>query len=545
VGYFEEGRVRSLSVAGSEVTATVQGSQEYRTEVDLAVDGFAPWCSCPYDYAGECKHVVAVLLAVKDRYEELVADELTGEAVDLVAIVDEAAPNDLRAFVVDVLQESPNLRDRFLAAVGEAPDKTVADYKREIDHSFEAATGRRGIVEYDTRIDFSEYHDLTATYRDSDDHDRALDIYRALSEAIRENFDRIDDSSGHYGTELERAIQAYAKCLDEADFGIEPSRDHLDYLIDQSLTADFAFVRDYYDEALRDVCTSPENLQHWRERLKPELSQITGAAASDEEIGSTADGETFVTDPHSGSLPRRSQAILSTYLYILDELDERETAVSLLEDLPIESSSLYLQYVDLLADQGRNDRAIQILEEGLEEFPRSVELRRRATELYRDHDPTRYRECLKRLFVDHEDWDAYEELREACSDEEWSSIRHGIVTTLGRIDPQRLIDVYLHEGKEEKAFSKVLESDDLDTLDRYQDDVADIDPNAYFDAYRDRLEPFLADQTGRTHYRTVIGHLERMAEIDADRELASFVDRLKEKHSNRPALLDELEKAGF
>jgi hypothetical protein len=86
---------------------------------------------------------------------------------------------------------------------------------------------------------------------------------------------------------------------------------------------------------------------------------------------------------------------------------------------------------------------------------------------------------------------------------------------------------------------------DADGAFDHQDDIADIDPDAYFDAYRDRLEPFLSDQTGRTHYRTVIGHLERMAEIDADRELSSFVDRLKEKHSNRPAFLDELEKAGF
>ena len=61
VSYYEDGRVGELTLDGSDVTATVRGSAEYRVTADLSVKGFGGWCSCPYDYAGDCKHIVAVL----------------------------------------------------------------------------------------------------------------------------------------------------------------------------------------------------------------------------------------------------------------------------------------------------------------------------------------------------------------------------------------------------------------------------------------------------------------------------------------------------
>jgi len=63
--------------------------------------------------------------------------------------------------------------------------------------------------------------------------------------------------------------------------------------------------------------------------------------------------------------------------------------------------------------------------------------------------------------------------------------------------------------------------------------------------YQKQLIPFAAGETGRRHYREIADHLETMQELVSDAWLEEFVDFLKEKHSNRPAFLDELEKAGF
>jgi len=78
-------------------------------------------------------------------------------------------------------------------------------------------------------------------------------------------------------------------------------------------------------------------------------------------------------------------------------------------------------------------------------------------------------------------------------------------------------------------------------LSEYRADVADYDPETYYGVYEERLEPFLAETTGREHYQTVVGSLEEMRELGFDDDLEAFVAHLKKKHSNRPAFLDEME----
>ena len=91
----------------------------------------------------------------------------------------------------------------------------------------------------------------------------------------------------------------------------------------------------------------------------------------------------------------------------------------------------------------------------------------------------------------------------------------------------------------------MLASDDLETLRQYRDSVAEVDSETYFEAYRERLGPYLVADTGRDHYRTVIEHLRAMERLGVDEELAAFVDPLCEQHSNRPAVLDDLVTAGY
>ncbi|MFD1562811.1 SWIM zinc finger domain-containing protein [Haloarchaeobius amylolyticus] len=646
VSYFEEGRIRDLTIEGSEVTAKVRGSREYRTTVDLSAENFDGWCSCPYDYAGDCKHIVAVLLAVRDRYDEMVeqfqdqgdatSDEpsSTSDSVslepsrvgdDLESALETADVETLRNFLRSVLADNESLRERFLATVGQSVEKSVADYRRDIDRRFENATDRRGIVEYDTHLEFTDYDDLAATYRENSEYERALEIYRALAEAIRENLERIDDSSGHYGRQLESAIDAYAACLCEAEFDPETRREHLEYLYKQYRSAEFRFVRDYYSSALREVCTTADDLEYLLSLVQSDLPVLDGIASDETGAGATAEsgpesgtpqadiddavetdewlpdptqwrlevelftggeldvehlavgplevtdfvGETLTTiledmEPRPGenagtagsrgdddrpaqqsNFSVDEQQLLSTYLWILSELEEREQVAAVLEDVYTERSEFYRQYVDVLQADGQDERAREVVEDGLEEFPHAVDVHQLAAEFFQGRDDERYQEVLRTLFVRFEDWDAYDDLRSASSAEEWDSISHGLRTQLGRIDPDRLIELYVREGDLENAFEKVLESDDLETLRRYREPVAEVDPEAYFETYRDLLEPYLAADTGRDHYKTVIEYLRDMEELGLDAELAAFVEHLREKHSNRPAFLDELDMAGF
>ena len=646
VNYYEQGRVLELAIDGGKAEATVHGTYDYEVVVDAGRDPIYTYCSCPYDYQGDCKHVVAVLLAVEDRGTDAAVDE-TGEAsdrdpsgpADIEELIEQTTADDLQKFLLEVVEDDRDVRDRFVAFAGEDTGKSVYDYKREIDRLFEDAAGRRGMIEYDTRIDLSRYHDLAGTHRERGRVGAATAIYRALAETIRENMDRIDDSSGHHGRELERAVESYVATIEEQDLDHEEKQPYIEYLLGEFVEADYGFARDHYDDALRTLCTTRADLEYWLDLLDEHVSGVSleptaieGRAAEDRETtridrsrtasgersraheeaetdrertedvlytsdftdgplttddftGGTLDvehpgigplelayfaGDAFeelrVDDPTTveahtadveptGSNSRsagagiasslRTRSLLSTYIYLLSELGEEDALSALYEQVYLESSRFCEQYAERLIDEGDEERAIGVVEDGIDTFRSTTSLEWLAADLYRDRDPEKYRETLKRLFLDHTEWDAYDELKEACDDRQWDSIYEEFERYLDGKNRRRLIELYIHEGELRKTFSEVVDSENLSQLRRYQDPVATVDPAEYFEVYRELLVPFAAGETGRRHYREIADHLEEMRRLVPGERFEEFVDFLKEEHSNRPAFLDELEKAGF
>lgn len=637
VNYWNQGRIQELNVEGGRIRASVRGTHDYDVSIDIEDEAIYTRCSCPYDYAGDCKHIVAVLLAVEDRdvdEEGESARHSTG-TTDIQTLIEETSTEALRAFLLDVIEDDRDVRDRFVAFAGEDTDKTVYDYKREIDHLFEDAAGRRRMVEYGDHIDFSQYYDLAETHRDRGRVEAATDIYRALAETIRENMNRIDDSSGYYGDELERAVESYAETVVDADLDHEEKRPYIEYLVQEFVDASYHFASEDYEDALRTVCTTEADLEYWlallddvtdlslepsavADRLERRPSErATESAADTSAVDTQADDVTkhrrdrsddvlYASDFTDGPLTideftggvldvehlavgplqleyfvgaafdelrvdrpstveahtlaveapgsdtdedavislLRSRNVLSAYVYLLAELGEEDALSALYEQAYLESQAFCKQYAERLIAQGNEEHAIEVLENGIATFRFPTELRWLVAELYQDRNPTRYRETLKRLFLEHTEWEAYDELKDACDDAQWASLYEEFEQHF-ETDRQRLLELYVHEGELEQAFSELKAAENLDWLRRYRDPVATVAPVEYFEVYREQLIPFAANETGRRHYQEIVDHLEEMRELVPDARFEEFVDFLKEEHSNRPAFLDELEKAGL
>ena len=622
--YYHQDRIQEMDIDGNEIRATVRGSNYYDVVINLTDDTIRTRCSCPYDYAGDCKHIVAVLLAVDDRDTDPVgiddSDQMPPETVDIDSVAGELSADELRSFMLEIVEDDPDIRDRLIAYAGEDTGKTVYDYKQEIGQLFDSATGRRGMVEYDTHIDLSQYYDLADTHRERGDIETATDIYRAIAEAICENLNRVDDSGGYYGGEVERAIESYAETVLEHVSDHESKRPHIEYLCEAFVETEYSFASDYYDEALRRLCTTDDDLEYWLEQLDARVSNLSldvlsagesspdehgadkkqaehrertddvlyssdftrGPLTPDDFTGGTLDvehpavgtlqleyfvGDAFeelrVDDPTtveehtvnvnptessvaettlSSSL--RVRSLVSTYIYILEQLGEEAALSTLYESVYLESSRFCKQYAERLIDEGNEERAIEVLEDGISTLRSTTSLRWLAADLYRDRDPETYRRTLKELFADHTKWEAYDELKEICDDQQWQSLYEEFEREF-EDNRQKLIRMYVHEGDLEKAFAELRESENISLVRQYRESVATVDPVEYFEFYRELLVPFAAGETGRRHYRKIADHLEEMQCLVPEARFEEFLDFLKDKHSNRPAFLDELEKAGF
>ena len=64
VNYYKTGRVINIEQSGKRIIATVQGTDDYTVTIYEGNNRISATCTCPYDFEGYCKHIVATLIAL-------------------------------------------------------------------------------------------------------------------------------------------------------------------------------------------------------------------------------------------------------------------------------------------------------------------------------------------------------------------------------------------------------------------------------------------------------------------------------------------------
>ena len=116
VDYYHSGTVESATLRGSQLFAQVQGSEwdPYLVGVTFIGGDFTASCTCPYDWGGYCKHIVATLLTLND--DDLpIPIETKPPIADLLGGLD---ANELRALVHLLVEAAPELVEVVVAFCG-------------------------------------------------------------------------------------------------------------------------------------------------------------------------------------------------------------------------------------------------------------------------------------------------------------------------------------------------------------------------------------------------------------------------------------------
>jgi uncharacterized Zn finger protein len=253
--YLADGAVSDLRRCGDRLTAEVEGSEfePYRVSIQLHEGGVADaHCTCPYDWDGCCKHIVAVLLKFADAKTKVVerkplAELLAGlDPEQLIELLEKRAESDpaLASWIEAELATampapSPHRPDggRRRTPVDPAP-------VREQARALLAARNRRGRYwdGYRSSGDIEELQRLVekaVPFLEAGDGANALRILEPIAEAF------VDDWLDHsYGS-------------DEHLYELFPDLGRL--MAEAALMSDLAA-----DE--RDALA--ETLEHWQSRLE-------------------------------------------------------------------------------------------------------------------------------------------------------------------------------------------------------------------------------------------------------------------------------------
>ncbi|WP_459880289.1 SWIM zinc finger family protein [Halorubrum gandharaense] len=241
--YLAEGRIGELHRVDTVVTAVVSGSRQYDVRVDLAADGFDPWCDCPYDGPGTCKHVVAVLLRCADGLPE-------DEGDDLDAALDGADADELRAFLREVLATDADLRDRFLARFGASTTRSIDELRAAIDREFEETNPEYYVVF--EPIDFTQWFDLATEYREQGQYASAATVYRALVESLDENMERVDGAYDHFSGAFSRALDGYVNCVTAAERNADTVANAVGFLAERAISGT-PFLAEHFERAAAEL----------------------------------------------------------------------------------------------------------------------------------------------------------------------------------------------------------------------------------------------------------------------------------------------------
>jgi len=379
--YYRAGAIYNPSwqstTGGIVLTAECEGSTapSYRLHVELDAGGVrSASCTCPYDWGGDCKHIVALLLTYLHNPDEFSEQK---KLADLVAGLEK---DSLLALINHLVERDPDLYDENemaipMVSVGKSKPSS-AKGKRQTQVSEQAYRKQVRRILKQSRYDGSYYDDwnepayigdleevleTAKKFLETGDAEGALIILRVLLEETLEDYDGEMDYNGDVaafiqdlGMPMAEAILSLEmdsksrKALQES---IEEMLDDLDETIEESELEVIRAALDYGWDELADPESQWEEYdeEDWMlfdELQRARLNVLKRQGREDEFLKLAQKA-----DPHR-------------YVLELLQLGQMDEAIKASQELRYDSEMLSI--AQKLREVGKLNEAIALAERGLD-----------------------------------------------------------------------------------------------------------------------------------------------------------------------------------
>ncbi len=517
--YFDE-RVEDLRINSNRIKAVVNGTDFYHVEIKLngnKIIGMS--CDCPYALDGHnCKHMAAVLYEWQLR--------VTHPEIDSSQLVEDASEEDVRSFLIQVLDDNPNLVESFKHYTqNEISLDTMIDDLEGVCDSYSDG--------YDY-IDYEFSRDFCDNYEDA--VDKWLDVLKkkdqyslAFSFLLKayEVFYKLDieDNGGETVALSVTIISQWANiimCMDDLE-RLEAFSELGQYLNS---------MRDYYDsqkiiEIFCDCLKGKEFLKLKLDLVKNQLDYI---------------------ESHDDIFNREYalEGFVKMYLELLKKSKAPKKEISAVHEKYWEYISIRMDCVYTCINNKEYDKALDYIDECIDfEYENQDRMKfniKLKKDIYKKQGNTKaYREELKNLilFFNNTNIEDYIELRSLYSDKKWIKERDSIIEQLtpGRF----LCEILETEQLYEKLIDVLLRSNDKYLLHQYTDMLSNEYPEQLLQVYRESVEKQAESTGSRKHYYQIVEELKIMKSIfGGDKVVDEIIKKWKVQYKNRSAMMDEL-----
>ena len=536
--YIDGGNAGNLAEmdTGSWV-AMIGGNNPYSVLVTIAHDESLSWsCVCPYDLGPVCEHVAAALYALEARGASAPAKKRkprkkrktrTDKILDVLRSLSKGQLTDL---LLDLALDDRELAHLILTRFGPDEDNKGA-YARLVKDALRLGKGRHGFIDYwgaaRAAEGVGELLSRADTHLAQARPLQAIPIYQAVIEKVVPAMAHADDSMGGLGDCIETALDGLGRAAEKLS---PPERANLfAYCVGKASIEPYTDWDWGWDLAgiAADLTVTPKQ----RSRLFATLDQMA-ARHEDARWGNDYDQE------RAGMIK----------LSVIRRLDDDTAVQAFLEEhirhekMRMALARFHLQHGDLAA-------ARRLCDEWLNKPPENKPgLRPDFLAILLDvaeaaDDREEQIRLVEMLFRQTGRIEFYERLKKLIGTDEWQAYRPGFLERMrqGSGVWVNLGALYVAEEMWEDLLAYV--QDNPRAARQYREYLAPRFPRELGEVYERLALETLEQNVNRKGYRVVCGYLKQMLLLGEGERVAELVAGWRVKYKQRPALLDELNKA--
>lgn len=559
--YFHSGAIVELERRGDTLLARVEGSgyEPYQVAVRLDEGGILEAeCTCPYDWGGYCKHIVATLLAYIHQ-----PDKVT-ERLPVEALLTDLNREIVVGLLVELIDQHPHLADWLeteVATLREQMRSKAPVTPRERQVPLDPTPFRRQAQAILREAEdwaavsgaASQFQELVARvepFLEAGDGRNALVILEAITDVYVDQWFEYDDSDGELGSVFADLGSAFAEAILSADLSSKERQNLKNKLIRWQEE-----VEEYgIDEAFESAIGAIEFGWDYPPLQRAMQGEITDKGAWEEEPPWYADE---LTEARLNVLERQgrleeyvhlaeAEGQTTRYVTMLVRIGRAQEAVAYgLEFLAVPDEAFAL--AKELRDCGHVPDAVRIAERGLALGGNvtllACWLRDLASGLGNRDLALKAATAAFRASLSLDDYQAVRPL----AGNAWPQIKQEMLEYLASRDTlaSRKVEIYVYEGMLDQAIRAVDEKRyaGYDIVEKVVDAAWQSHPDWVIRACRAQAEPIMDEGKSRLYHHALrwLGKA-RQAYLAAGREdqwqvyLEALIDKHARKYSLRPGL---------
>jgi hypothetical protein len=522
--YYENGAVNEVMIERGAYIVYIQGSELYTVTISEKDGKINAECTCPYDWGGACKHIVAAMIAIsQDRKMK----EHKNEVKAVRSLLDRVDSDRLKEFLFQILtNDSALLEDFKIFTVGKEETKNTSEkYKKEILACLKNLKDREyyydhyhDSYEHPVNERIGNFTETAKKYTAQENYKEAIKIYQGICDACIDLLrdERLEDFYDDIHYEAVRSFNAIAENIQRLRFSLIDKSPYLDYFLEAYKKFE---DKNAFKDVFYNVVNAPDEAAYMLSKqgvnlIPPLKLNLLIVKGEPEEVF-------LFGEKHYKEYPE--MAVHLSEFYRKHNLRDKAIAIAEKAIEIIQGKRKDFYYSFSLSDSIKELRGFLDKHYNLEaDYPKIIENLVMLLKLERDI--IFYKKLRKILKTENEKIEVIERLEKL----------------LDR-DYELLFKIYSIEDNYAKMLKLAGRSVDFDVFHLIVKKIRDKYPNECFELYKKNINKFTEDVKKRDAYRQTAYWLRLMKEIpETQYKFKRYIEHLREKYRRRPAFIDEI-----